>query len=206
MYVAKIRLKICKTLYNHSGREIRFVDNLLNNLFSFHQLNAIIPECETSAEGAVEPERENEDLSTIDYNTLNVLREESQNTETPETAPQEVGEELISTCVTPTRVKTIQRVLAQQDTKRHLCALRLLTHFFSKEELAESNTDGSHDKRGLDSGKLNSLKILVFSKFPASNGEEKDKAWRIIKGKINSKSRVARKSLKLPDSTPPRSV
>ena len=206
MYVAKIRLKICKTLYNHSGCEIRFVDNLLNNLFSFHQLNAIIPECETSAEGAVEPERENEDLSTIDYNTLNVLREESQNTETPETAPQEVGEELISTCVTPTRVKTIQRVLAQQDAKRHLCALRLLTHFFSKEELAESNTDGSHDKRGLDSGKLNSLKILVFSKFPASNGEEKDKAWRIIKGKINSKCRVARKSLKLPDSTPPRSV
>ena len=140
----------------------------------------------------------------FDYNTLNVLREESQTTETQETAPQEVGEELITTCVTLTRVKTIQRVLAQQDAKRHLCALRLLTQFFSKEELAESNTDDSHDKRGLDSGKLNSLKILVFSKFPASNGEEKDKAWRIIKGKINC--RVARKSLKLPDSTPPRSV
>lgn len=94
------------------------------------------------------------------------------------------------------------RVLAQQDAKRHLCALRLLTHFFTKEELADSNTDGSHDKRGLDSGKLNSLKILVFSKFPASNSEEKAKAWRVIKGKINSKCRVARKSLKLPDSTP----
>ena len=144
----------------------------------------------------------NKDLSTIDYNTLNVLREESQTTETQEAAPQEVSEELISTCVTPTRVKTIQRVLAQQDAKRHLCALRLLTHFFTKEELADSNTDGSHDKRGLDSGKLNSLKILVFSKFPASNSEEKAKAWRVIKGKINSKCRVARKSLKLPDSTP----
>lgn len=80
--------------------------------FSFHQLNAIIPECKTSAEGSAEPEGGNEDLSTIDYNTLNVLREESQTTETQETAPQEVSEELISTCVTPTRVKTIQRVLA----------------------------------------------------------------------------------------------
>ena len=106
-----------------------------------------------------------------------------------------------STRVTPTRVKTIQRVLAQQDAKRHLCALRLLTHFFTKEELAESNTDGSHDKRGLDSGKLNSLKILLFSNFPASKSEEKAKAWRVIKGKINSKCRVAHKSLKLPDST-----
>ena len=154
--------------------------------FLFYQLNAIIPECETSAEGSAEPEGGNEDLSTIDYNTLNVLREESQTTETQEAAPQEVSEELISTCVTPTRVKTIQRVLAQQDAKRHLCALRLLTHFFTKEELADSNTDGSHDKRGLDSGKLNSLKILVFSKFPASNSEEKAKAWRVIKGKINS--------------------
>ena len=154
--------------------------------FLFYQLNAIIPECETSAEGSAEPEGGNEDLSTIDYNTLNVLREESQTTETQEAAPQEVSEELISTCVTPTRVKTIQRVLTQQDAKRHLCALRLLTHFFTKEELAESNTDGNHDKRGLDSGKLNSRKILVLSKFPASNSEENAKAWRVIKGKINS--------------------
>ena len=46
----------------------------------------------------MEPEGENKDLSTIDYNTLNVIREESQTTETQETAPQEVGEELISTC------------------------------------------------------------------------------------------------------------
>ena len=155
-------------------------------VFSFHQLNAIIPECETSAKGSAEPEGGNKDLSTIDYNTLNVLHEESQTTKTQEAAPQEVSEQLISTCVIPTRVKTIQRVLTQQDAKRHLCALRLLTHFFIKEELAESNTDGSHDKRGLDSGKLNSLKILVFSKFPASNSEEKAKAWRVIKGKINS--------------------
>ena len=138
-------------MYNHFGCEIPLVDNLLNNLFSFHQMNAIIPEFETSAEGAAEPERQNKDLSTI--------------------------------------------------AKRHLCALRLLTHFFSKEQLAESNTDGSHDKRGLDSVKLSSLKILIFSNFAATNSKERDKAWRIIKGKINSKYRIARKSFKLPDST-----
>ena len=102
----------------------------------------MIPECETSAKGSAAPEGGNKDLSTIDYNTLNVLHEESQTTKTQEAAPQEVSEQLISTCVTPTRVKRIQRVLTQQDAKRHLCALRLLTHFFIKEELAESNTDG----------------------------------------------------------------
>ena len=114
----------------------------------FHQLNVIIPDCETLAEGAAESEGENEALSTIDYHTLSAIREESQTAEIQGTAPQEVGEELINTCVTPTRVKGIQCVLAMPETQRHLCALRLLTYFFSKEELAESNTDGSHEKRG----------------------------------------------------------
>ena len=70
----------------------------------------------------------------------------------------------------------------------------ILTSFFTEKRLIH--------KLLLDSGKLNSLKMLVFSKFPASNSEEKAKAWRVIKGKINSKCQVARKSLKLPDSTP----
>lgn len=39
------------------------------------------------------PERENEGLSTIDCNTLNAHREESQTTETQETVPQEVGDQ-----------------------------------------------------------------------------------------------------------------
>ena len=153
--------------------------------------------------------KENQDLATINYHTLNGLREESQPTEMQSaakqgSAPQEVGEELISTCVTPTRIKTIQHALSKTETERHLCALKLLPHFFSKEELAESNTDGSHDKKCLDSTKLNSLKILVFSKFPASTSEEKDKAWRFIKGKINSKCRASRKIL-MTDLTPTRS-
>ena len=71
------------------------------------------------------------------------------------------------------------------------------------EELAENNTDGSHDKKCLDSVKLNSLKILVFSKFPVSTSKEKDKAWRNIKGKINSKCRATHKFL-MSDFTPPR--
>ena len=86
--------------------------------------------------------------------------------------------------LTPTRIKIIQRVLSKPETERHLCALKLLPHFFSKEELAESNTDGSHDKKCLDSVKLNLLKLLVFSKFPVSKSEEKDKAWRISKEKL----------------------
>ena len=54
----------------------------------------------------------------------------------------------------------------------------ILTSFFTEKRLIH--------KLLLDSGKLNSLKMLVFSKFPASNSEEKAKAWRVIKGKINS--------------------
>lgn len=149
-----------------------------------------------------------EELVTINYDILNGLREEGQPIETPcaakqGSASQEVGEELISTCVTPTRIKTIQESLAKPETERHLCALRLLPHFFSKEELAESNTDGSHDKKCLDTNKLNSLKILVFSKFPVTTNEEKDKVWRLIKGKINSKCRAARKIF-MSDVTSPR--
>lgn len=168
----------------------------------FYQLNAtVIPECddETPVKDNTEPSKQNQHRTTINYDTLNGLREEGQST------AQEVGEELIGTCVTPTRIKTIQHTLSKPETERHLCALKLLPHFFSKEELAESNTDGSHDKKCLDSTKLNSLKILVFSKFPVSNSEEKDKAWRFIKGKINSKCRTTHKIL-MSDFTPPRSL
>lgn len=80
-----------------------------------------------------------------------------------------------------------------------MCVLRLFIYFFSKEELVESNINGSYEKRGLDSVKLNLFKILVFSKFLVSNSEERDKVWRIIKGKINFKCRVVRKFLKLLD-------
>ena len=53
-----------------------------------------------------------------------------------------------------------------------------------------SNTDGSHGKQCLDSNKLNSLKVLVFSKFPAESATEKDKLWAFIKTKINARCRA----------------
>ena len=127
-----------------------------------------------------------ETLTTINYNTLDALREEVESTPQQSAgrhASQEVGEELISTCVTPTRIKTIQNALSKPDTERHLCALKLLTHFFSKEELAESNTDGSHNKKCLDATKLNSLKILVFSKFPWEQMKRKAKHGGLSKEK-----------------------
>ena len=43
------------------------------------------------------------------------------------------------------------------------------------EELAASNTDGSHGRGCLDGNKLNSLKVLLFTKFPVGPDEEKEK-------------------------------
>lgn len=62
--------------------------------------------------------------------------------------------------------------------------------FFSKEELSSSNTEGIHGKMPLDSTRVNSLKVLVFSRFPIDSPVAKDKAWKSIKGKINLKCRL----------------
>ena len=101
-----------------------------------------------------------------------------------------VGEEIIRTCVTPSKVKEVEAML-KVEKKRHLCALKLLHFFFSKEELSTSNTEGTHGKQSLDK-KLNSLKALVFAKFRVESSEEKGKIWRAIKGKINTKCRVSK--------------
>ena len=102
-----------------------------------------------------------------------------------------VGEEIIRTCVTPSKVKEVEAML-KVERQRHLCALKLLHFFFSKEELSMSNTEGTHGKQSLDRNKLNSLKALVFAKFPVESSEEKEKIWRAIKGKINTKCRVSK--------------
>lgn len=196
-----------------------FFPQLFCNFFSlllsssFHQPNASFfpgPEChEETSEDTTESSQENaQDLSTIDYNTLNGLRGEGHPTEINSATKQgstskEVSKEIISTCVTPARIKSIQHVLSKPESKRHLCTLKLLPHIFSKEELAESNTDGSHEKKCLNNTKLNTLKILVFSKFPVRNSDEKDKSWRFIKSKINSKCRAARKTLTPQFTSPP---
>ena len=138
------------------------------------------------------------DFSTIDAVTLASLRVEdpappcSPVVELPApSTPNRVGEELIRTCVTPRKVTKVQEAL-DREKERHKCALKLLPYFFTKEELANSNTNGTHKKACLDSGKLNSLKTLVFSKFPVASNEEKDNIWRSIKGKINTKCRASK--------------
>lgn len=140
------------------------------------------------------------DLSTIDTDTMARLCEEVQPAEISQvvqptrvaTSAQEVGEELIGTCVTPTKIKAVQQTLGRE-SEWHLCALKLLQSFFTSEELVNSNTDGTYGKKCLDSAKLNSLKVLVFTKFPAGANKDKEKVWRYIKSKINSKCRAIRK-------------
>ena len=125
------------------------------------------------------------DLSTINIDELRRLCKDELPGETRKTTTstqQDVGVELIGRCVTPSTIKRVQETL-RRERERHLCALKLLSSVFSKEELASSNTDGTYDKKCLDSTKLNSLKLLVFTKFPASNNDEKDRAWRFIRGK-----------------------
>lgn len=62
--------------------------------------------------------------------------------------------------------------------------------FLTKQELSTSNTDETHRKVSLDKNKLNWLKALVITKFPTESSEEKDRTWRAIKGKINTKCRA----------------
>ena len=98
-----------------------------------------------------EPPADIEDLSTIDNDTLNRLCEDVHPAEvsqavqptTVATSAYEVSEELIGTCVTPTKVKTVQQTLGKE-SERHLCALKLLLSFFMNKELADSNTGGTY--------------------------------------------------------------
>ena len=99
---------------------------------------------------------------TIDAVTLASLREEdptppcSPVVELPAPSTPRVGEELIRTCVTPRKVTKVQEAL-EREKECHKCALKLLPYVFTKEELASSNTNGTHKK----ACKLNSLKTLV---------------------------------------------
>lgn len=59
-----------------------------------------------------------------------------------------------------------------------------------------SNTEGTHSRQSLDVTKLNSLKVLVFGKFPVDSAAEKDKICA-IKEKINTKRHVSKYVKKL---------
>lgn len=90
-----------------------------------------------------------------------------------ETLDIEVGDEIIRSCVTPWKINYVKGVL-QKECERHKCALKLLPFFFFKEELSSSNTEGTHNKMALDSTRLNSLKVLVFSRFPIDSPVAKE--------------------------------
>ena len=57
---------------------------------------------------------------------------------------QQISDELIRTCVTPRKVRNVQETL-KKATQRHMCALKLLQYFYSKEELSHSNTDDNNN-------------------------------------------------------------
>ena len=94
-------------------------------------------------------------------------------------------------CLNTRKVELVQTAL-EKEVERHRCAVKLLPYFFTKEELKNSNTDGTHGKLCLDQNKLNSLKVLVFTKFPAESTQDKDKIWRFIKTKINARCRASK--------------
>lgn len=150
-----------------------------------------------------------DNLSTIDHEALACLNDDSREEfnppsstplapTTPETLilqpsssqdDKEVGEDVIRSLVTPSKSQGVREVL-EKEKERHRCALKLLPFFFTSEELSNSNTEGTHNKRRLDVTKLQALKVLVFSRFPLESTTEKDKAWKSIKGKINAKCRL----------------
>ena len=107
----------------------------------------------------------------------------------------QVGDELIGSCVTPRKLSVVKNIL-ESESERHKCALKLLPYFFTREEISNSNTEGTHRKLPLDTTKLNSLKVLVFTRLPVQSPAEKDKAWKIIKCKINAKCRLSKHTVK----------
>ena len=102
-----------------------------------------------------------------------------------------ISEEVVQTCATPRKVQGVQSVL-QSEQVPHQVAVKLLPYFFTKQELSSSNTEGTHKKQRLDTTKLNSFKVLVFTKFPIDSLEEKEKCWKFIKGKINDRCRASK--------------
>lgn len=112
------------------------------------------------------------DLTTINADALRTLQDvgASFSPTVPYAAPQHVQlvpdaddscgpvtEELIRSCVTPRKVLRVRETLRGEKV-RHRCAVKLLPHFFTKEELAMSNIEGNFEKAQLDRTRLHSLK------------------------------------------------
>ncbi|KAJ7377181.1 hypothetical protein OS493_030381 [Desmophyllum pertusum] len=148
------------------------------------------------------------DLTTIDFETLSRLHDVISpispviNPISPVISPirspapvlhssGSVTDELIQSCVTPRKVAKVHETL-QGERERHRCAIKLLPSFFTKEELAMGNMEGNFGKDALHRTKLNSLKVLLFTKFPIGPEQEESKSWKVVKGKINAKCRANR--------------
>lgn len=181
--------------------------------------NVMIQQPETEQPLSASSILQQDDLQTIDSVALASLNEdmdifalspETPTVPTPPTASTsstpatqsfhelteaQVGDELIGSCVTPRKLPVVKNIL-QSESERHKYALKLLPYFFTKDEMSTSNTDGTHQKLPLDTTKLNSLKVLVFSRFPVESSAERDKAWKFIKGKINAKCRLSKHIIK----------
>ena len=112
------------------------------------------------------------DLTTINADALRTLQDvgASFSPIVPYAAPQHVQsvpgaddlcgpvtEELIRSCVTPRKVLGVRETLRGEKV-RHRCAIKLLPQFFTREELAMSNTEGNFEKAPLDRTRLHSLK------------------------------------------------
>ena len=110
------------------------------------------------------------DLTTINADALRTLQDVggSLSPIVPYVAPQQsvpdadnlcspVTEELIRSCVTPRKVLKVRETLRGEKV-RHRYAVKLLPHFFSKEELAMCNTEGTFAKAPLDRTRLHSLR------------------------------------------------
>ena len=78
-----------------------------------------------------------EDLTTINMEAFRTLHEGDHAPTAspvcmpalqPTSAAQKVGEELIGSCVTPSKIKRVQLIL-EKERERHLCTLKLLPYF-----------------------------------------------------------------------------
>ena len=68
-----------------------------------------------------------------------------------------MSEELVRSCESPQKVQHVRETL-KNERDRIKCAIKLLSEFFTTDEMAESNTEGNYGKQPLDKTKLRTLK------------------------------------------------
>lgn len=175
--------KVEKVIVSLEGRmtaSLERIEERLDRLEAVSNNPAPIP-CEmddsfspANTSSTVEMVNESIELSTIDADALCRLQTlqdlgNSLSPVVPCVAPQQsvpdspcpVTDELIRSCVTPRKVSKVREAL-QGEKERHRCAVKLLPHFFTKEELATCNTEGTFEKAPLDRTRLHSLKGKAF--------------------------------------------